>query len=172
MRSGRFEFRNKEGYEELPRTISDRARVGVRQRSHARTELAAIGVRTLSTTVPLTSSVRLQTGNWRASSMTHLSRRSKARTLGLAHALSGLTRRWPGRVDGVRVGQFRAVQLSFSTSTLPWPPSPTATPRIVLCLSQRPGLSITPAVAPDGTRQREGTRQTEPHDNTRLNSSA
>jgi len=61
---------------------------------------------------------------------------------------------------------------SFSTSTLPWAPSPTATPRIVLCPSQRPGLNITPAVAPDGTRQREGTRQPEPHDNTRLNSSA
>jgi len=40
---------------------------------------------------------------------------------------------------------------SFDTSTLPWPPSPTATPRTVPCLSQRPGLNITPAVAPDGT---------------------
>ena len=40
---------------------------------------------------------------------------------------------------------------TFSTSTLPWPPSPTATPRTVSCLSQRPGLNITPAVAPDGT---------------------
>ena len=40
---------------------------------------------------------------------------------------------------------------TFDTSTLPWPPSPTATPRTVACLSQRPGLNITPAIAPDGT---------------------
>ncbi len=40
---------------------------------------------------------------------------------------------------------------TFDTSTLPWPPSPTAVPRTVPCLSQRPGLNITPAIAPDGT---------------------
>jgi hypothetical protein len=40
---------------------------------------------------------------------------------------------------------------TFGTSTLPWPPSPTATPRTVPCLSQRPGVNITPAIAPDGT---------------------
>ncbi|HTP33231.1 MAG TPA: hypothetical protein VMJ75_13725 [Candidatus Acidoferrales bacterium] len=40
---------------------------------------------------------------------------------------------------------------TFDTSTLPWPPSPTATPRTVFCLSQRPGVNITPAIAPDGT---------------------
>jgi hypothetical protein len=40
---------------------------------------------------------------------------------------------------------------TFSTSLLPWPPSPTATPRTVTCLSQRPGVNITPAIAPDGT---------------------
>ncbi len=40
---------------------------------------------------------------------------------------------------------------TFSTSTLPWPPSRTATPRQVPCLSQRPGVNITPAIAPDGT---------------------
>src|SRR5262249_21501569 len=40
---------------------------------------------------------------------------------------------------------------TFSSSTLPWPPSPTAVPRTVPCLSQRPGLNITPAIAPDGT---------------------
>jgi hypothetical protein len=39
---------------------------------------------------------------------------------------------------------------TFETS-LPWPPSPTAIPRTVPCLSQRPGLNITPAVATDGT---------------------
>jgi hypothetical protein len=40
---------------------------------------------------------------------------------------------------------------TFSINTLPWPPSPTATTRTVPCLSQRPGLNITPAIAPDGT---------------------
>jgi hypothetical protein len=40
---------------------------------------------------------------------------------------------------------------TFSLSQLPWPPSPTATPRTVPCLSQRPGVNITPAIAPDGT---------------------
>jgi hypothetical protein len=40
---------------------------------------------------------------------------------------------------------------TFSPSALPWPPSPTATPRTVPCLSQRPGLNVTPAIAPDGT---------------------
>jgi hypothetical protein len=41
--------------------------------------------------------------------------------------------------------------VTFSLATLPWPPSPTATPRTVPCLSQRPGVNITPAIAPDGT---------------------
>jgi hypothetical protein len=41
---------------------------------------------------------------------------------------------------------------SFSDlSTLPWPPSPTAVPAPILCGSQRPGLNVAPAVAPDGT---------------------
>ena len=40
---------------------------------------------------------------------------------------------------------------TFSAALLPWPPSPTATPRTVPCLSQRPGVNITPAIAPDGT---------------------
>ncbi len=39
----------------------------------------------------------------------------------------------------------------FSLKDLPWPPSPTAVPRTVPCLSQRPGVNITPAIAPDGT---------------------
>jgi hypothetical protein len=42
-------------------------------------------------------------------------------------------------------------QATFSTSQLPWPPSPTAVPASVTCGSQRPGLNIAPAVAPDGT---------------------
>src|SRR5262249_40517388 len=40
---------------------------------------------------------------------------------------------------------------TFSLSELPWPPSPPAVPRTVSCLSQRPGVNITPAIAPDGT---------------------
>ena len=40
---------------------------------------------------------------------------------------------------------------TFSESTLPWPPSPTAVPRTIPCLSQRPGLNIAPAIASDGT---------------------
>jgi hypothetical protein len=40
---------------------------------------------------------------------------------------------------------------SFSPKDLPWPPSPTAVSRTVPCLSQRPGVNITPAIAPDGT---------------------
>ncbi len=36
-------------------------------------------------------------------------------------------------------------------SALPWPPSPTAEPPSAPCLSQRPGINIAPAVAPDGT---------------------
>jgi hypothetical protein len=40
---------------------------------------------------------------------------------------------------------------TFSINDLPWPPSPTATPRTVPCLSQRPGINVTPAIAPDGT---------------------
>jgi hypothetical protein len=40
---------------------------------------------------------------------------------------------------------------TFGLGSLPWPPSPTATPRTVPCLSQRPGVNITPAIAPNGT---------------------
>ncbi len=40
---------------------------------------------------------------------------------------------------------------TFSTTLLPWPPSPNATPGTVTCGTQRPGINIAPAVAPDGT---------------------
>jgi len=40
---------------------------------------------------------------------------------------------------------------TFSLTQLPWPPGPTEVPRTVSCLSQRPGLNVTPAIAPDGT---------------------
>jgi len=42
-------------------------------------------------------------------------------------------------------------KVTFGLGSLPWPPSPSATPRTVPCLSQRPGVNITPAIAPDGT---------------------
>lgn len=41
--------------------------------------------------------------------------------------------------------------LSFNSSQLPWPPSPTATPPTGACGSQRPGVNVAPAIAPDGT---------------------
>ena len=40
---------------------------------------------------------------------------------------------------------------SFSSSQLPWPPSTTATPATSPCGSQRAGVNVSPAVAPDGT---------------------
>ena len=39
----------------------------------------------------------------------------------------------------------------FSNNQLPWPPSPNALPPTVTCGSQRPGLNVAPAIAPDGT---------------------
>jgi hypothetical protein len=44
-----------------------------------------------------------------------------------------------------------AGRFSTSTDPLPWPPSPTATPAASRCGSQRPGVNVAPAVAPDGT---------------------
>jgi hypothetical protein len=44
-----------------------------------------------------------------------------------------------------------ACERSFSVSTLPWPPSPSAAPRTFPCGAQRPGLNIAPAIGPDGT---------------------
>jgi len=40
---------------------------------------------------------------------------------------------------------------TFSTSQLPFPPSPTAVPPNVTCGLQRVGLNVAPAIAPDGT---------------------
>jgi len=41
---------------------------------------------------------------------------------------------------------------SYDGAALPWPPAPNATVQsTVPCLSQRPGVNIAPAVAPDGT---------------------
>jgi len=40
---------------------------------------------------------------------------------------------------------------TFSQSELPWPPSPDAIPPTGPCGSQRPGINVVPAIAPDGT---------------------
>ncbi len=40
---------------------------------------------------------------------------------------------------------------TFGTASLPWPPSPTATPATVNCGSQRPGVNVGPAISPDGS---------------------
>ncbi|HLY20606.1 MAG TPA: hypothetical protein VKR61_25440 [Bryobacteraceae bacterium] len=40
---------------------------------------------------------------------------------------------------------------SFDPTQLPWPPSTTATPATATCGSQRAGVNVSPAVAPDGT---------------------
>ena len=39
----------------------------------------------------------------------------------------------------------------FSSAQLPWPPSPAAIPESGLCGTQRVGLNLAPAIAPDGT---------------------
>lgn len=39
----------------------------------------------------------------------------------------------------------------FDDSQLPWPPSPKSMPNNIRCGSQRPGLNVAPAIAPDGT---------------------
>ena len=40
---------------------------------------------------------------------------------------------------------------SFDAMQLPWPPSPSAVPSSITCGSQRAGMNVAPAVAPDGT---------------------
>ena len=42
-------------------------------------------------------------------------------------------------------------KVSFPSSQLPWPPSSDAVPPATACGSQRAGLNVAPAVAPDGT---------------------
>ncbi len=42
-------------------------------------------------------------------------------------------------------------KVEFSSSLLPWPPSPDAVPPTTPCGSQRPGINVAPAIAPDGT---------------------
>jgi hypothetical protein len=40
---------------------------------------------------------------------------------------------------------------TFSTTQLPWPPSPTAVPPSIPCGSQRPALNVAPAISADGS---------------------
>lgn len=40
---------------------------------------------------------------------------------------------------------------TFGGQQLPWPPSADARPGLTACMSQRPGVNVAPAVAPDGT---------------------
>lgn len=42
-------------------------------------------------------------------------------------------------------------KVSFSSSQLPWPPSPTAVPGTTKCGAQRAALNVAPAIATDGT---------------------
>jgi hypothetical protein len=56
--------------------------------------------------------------------------------------------------DWLTQGAPRAEDACFTTfnaSALPWPPSPSELPPTRRCGSQRPGLNIAPAIAPDGT---------------------
>ncbi len=55
-------------------------------------------------------------------------------------------------IPGAPAGGATTCPGQFSgASTLPWPPSTTAVPPTELCGSQRPGINVTPAIAPDGT---------------------
>src|SRR5262249_56731202 len=61
----------------------------------------------------------------------------------LKATFTSLTPSAPAANDPCNVG--------FSNSQLPWPPSPDAIPPTAPCGTQRPGINIAPAIAPDGT---------------------
>ena len=42
-------------------------------------------------------------------------------------------------------------KIQFGNADLPWPPSPDAVPPSIPCGSQRPGINVAPAIAPNGT---------------------
>jgi hypothetical protein len=52
---------------------------------------------------------------------------------------------------GAPLGTDTTCKVEFSSTQLPWPPSPDAVPSTTLCGSQRPGINVAPAVAPNGT---------------------
>jgi hypothetical protein len=53
--------------------------------------------------------------------------------------------------DAPPAGSFNCPGVFFDTTTLPWPPTPTAKPFNFPCGSQRPPMNMAPAVARDGT---------------------
>jgi len=61
----------------------------------------------------------------------------------LKATFTSLTPGAPAANDPCKVG--------FSNNQLPWPPSPDAIPPTSPCGTQRPGINIAPAIAPDGT---------------------
>jgi len=63
---------------------------------------------------------------------------------------STATATWASITPGTPAPTDRCT-VSFSAAVLPWPPSPTAVAPTVPCLSQRPGINVAPAIAPDGT---------------------
>jgi hypothetical protein len=63
---------------------------------------------------------------------------------------STTTATWASITPGTPAPTDRCT-VSFSTALLPWPPSPAADAPTLPCLSQRPGINVAPAVAPDGT---------------------
>ena len=52
---------------------------------------------------------------------------------------------------GAPAGTDTTCKVQFDDSTLPWPPSPDAVPGTTQCGSQRPGINVAPAIAPNGT---------------------
>lgn len=52
---------------------------------------------------------------------------------------------------GAPSGTDTTCKVEFDPSLLPWPPSPDAVPGTTLCGSQRPGINVAPAIAPNGT---------------------
>jgi hypothetical protein len=57
----------------------------------------------------------------------------------------------PGAPPGTSTHCEGTYFLRYGSSSLPWPPAGSATAPTELCGSQRPGINIGPAVAPDGT---------------------
>ncbi len=52
---------------------------------------------------------------------------------------------------GAPSGTDTTCKVQFADSQLPWPPTPDAVPGTTQCGSQRPGINVAPAIAPNGT---------------------
>jgi len=57
---------------------------------------------------------------------------------------------WASLTPGTK-GAGDQCTVNFSVSSLPWPPTPTAVAPTVPCGSERAGINVAPAIAPDGT---------------------